>query len=351
MTGGNMGTGIVSAAIWMVMVAFLVGGCQSSGESGSPQTVLTADKSGRVEFTSFDAPPPGYWYAIYDGSYRRHKASIHGDLLLPAGADGPVSAVIMLHDSGWISAAHEFAWAEHLHGLGMAVFVVDSFTGRGVTNTVRDQSQVTGQSMIIDAYRALALLARHPAIDSTRIALMGFSKGGFATYLAAWQYFDSRLSEDGSHFAAFLPVYGDCVFQQDEPRLTGAPILFLTGEQDDWTPAASCRRAVDAAVAAGYTAELKTYPGGHSFDNPRAAPQTIPGAQNWAECKFFVDYENPTRGFRYDGESNWTPWASYSAYEGRCLKTVASVAYNSDSSARAKRDAGAFLSEILGAPN
>jgi dienelactone hydrolase len=333
--------------IAVCLAATLLGGCQTTAVSDTPEPVLNADVSGRIDFASFDAPPPGYWYAIYEGSYRRHPAVIHGTLILPDTTGGPVPAMVMLHDSGGISEAHEFAWADHLRGMGIAVFVVDSFAGRGVTNTIHDQSQVTGQSMIIDGYRALALLGRHPEIDQSRIGLMGFSKGGFATYLAAWQFFDSRLSENDLHFAAYIPVYGDCVFQQETPRLIGGPMLFLTGEQDDWTPAASCRRAVGAAATAGFAVELLTYPGGHSFDNPSSTSRTIEGAQNWADCKFFVDYGNPTRGFRYDGQNNWDPWSSYGSYEKNCLKTTASVAYNADSAMRARHDAGEFLSRIF----
>ena len=336
-----------AAIIAVCLAAALLGGCRTTAGPGVPAPVLSAEVSGKIDFASFDAPPPGYWYAIYDGSYRRHPVEIHGTLILPDTTGGLVPAIVMLHDSGGLSEAHEFAWADHLRGLGIAVFVVDSFAGRGVTNTIRDQSQVTGQSMIIDAYRALALLARHPAIDQSRIGLMGYSKGGFATYLAAWQFFDSRLSENDLHFAAYIPVYGDCVFQQDTPRLTGGPMLFLTGERDDWTPAASCRRAVEAAIAAGFAVEMLTYPGGHSFDNPGSMSRTIAGAQNWADCKFFVDYGNPSRGFRYDGQNNWVPWSGYGSYEKKCFKTTASVAYNADSAARARHDAGAFLSQIF----
>ena len=63
-----------------------------------------------------------------------------------------------------------------LSSAGIATFLVDSFSGRGIVNTITDQSQLDTLSMMVDAYRALALLARHPRIDAGRIAVMGFSK-------------------------------------------------------------------------------------------------------------------------------------------------------------------------------
>jgi len=65
-----------------------------------------------------------------------------------------------------------------LNELGVAALAVDSFAGRGIVSTNTDQTQLDRLSMVVDAYRALELLAKHPRIDPTRIAVMGFSRGG-----------------------------------------------------------------------------------------------------------------------------------------------------------------------------
>ena len=49
-----------------------------------------------------------------------------------------------------------------------------------------------------------------------------------------------------------------------------APLLILSGEKDDWTPAEPCRHLAEGSRAAGYPVEIKIYPGAHhSFDSDR----------------------------------------------------------------------------------
>ena len=49
-----------------------------------------------------------------------------------------------------------------------------------------------------------------------------------------------------------------------------APLLILTGEKDDWTPAEPCRRLAESSRAAGYPVDIKIYPDAHhAFDNDR----------------------------------------------------------------------------------
>ncbi|MCZ7655921.1 MAG: hypothetical protein M5R42_19135 [Rhodocyclaceae bacterium] len=56
--------------------------------------------------------------------------------------------------------------------------VIDSFGPRGVMSTADDQTRVTTTQMLQDAYGALVFLADDKRIDSARIGVMGFSKGG-----------------------------------------------------------------------------------------------------------------------------------------------------------------------------
>jgi dipeptidyl aminopeptidase/acylaminoacyl peptidase len=62
--------------------------------------------------------------------------------------------------------------------MGVATFLLDGFTGRGIESTTADQFQFGTLTMINDAYRALELLAKHPRIDLTRIGIFGGSRGG-----------------------------------------------------------------------------------------------------------------------------------------------------------------------------
>src|ERR1700730_4657912 len=150
-----------------------------SSEHRNPQTA-------RIEIHSFET------VTLTDkqfltGGRGSIPSRIGAELRLPAGA-ARVSAVVLLHGSAGIGA-NVNRWADELNGLGVGAFLVDSFTGRGIVQTVTDQSQLSSLAMIMDAYRALEILSKHSAIDPSRIAVMGFSKGGFAALYASLKRF------------------------------------------------------------------------------------------------------------------------------------------------------------------
>jgi predicted esterase len=135
-------------------------------------------------------------------------AVIAAELRLPR-PTGRLPVVVLLHGSSGVRANVD-RWAREINEIGVAALVVDSFTGRGIARTATDQAQLDSVVMIVDAYRALELLARHPRIDPARIALMGFSKGGFATLYASVKRFQRMHGPRDAEFAAYFAFYGTC---------------------------------------------------------------------------------------------------------------------------------------------
>src|SRR5437588_11691915 len=102
-----------------------------------------------------------------------------GELRIPKPGTDRLPAVILIHGSGGAGSLHE-RWVQELTGTGAATLLVDSFSGRGIVNTVNDQSQLDHLAMMVDAYRALAAPAEHPRVDPNRLAATGFRHGALA---------------------------------------------------------------------------------------------------------------------------------------------------------------------------
>ena len=158
--------------------------------------------------------------------------------------------------------------------MGIATFLLDGFTGRGIVETTTDQFQFGTLTMINDAYRALELLAKHPRIDPTRIGLFGGSRGGRVALYASLKRFQRMYATSGTEFAVYLPFYAPCSTSYvDEIDVVDRPIRLFHGTADDAAPIAPCRSYVERLRKAGKDVELTEYAGAHhGFDNPRAAP-------------------------------------------------------------------------------
>ena len=55
--------------------------------------------------------------------------------------------------------------------LGFATFELNSFKSRGITSTVGSQDEVTIAAIVLDAFRAMDELAKHPSIDPEQISI------------------------------------------------------------------------------------------------------------------------------------------------------------------------------------
>ncbi len=122
--------------------------------------------------------------------------------------------------------------------------------------------------MMVDAYRALGALAKHPRIDPNRIAVMGFSKGAIAALYSSNERFRQMYSPPDLKFAAHIGLYTPCnITFRDDDKLTGKPIRLFHGTADDWVPVEPCRSYVERLKKSGADIALAEYPGAyHAYD-------------------------------------------------------------------------------------
>ena len=84
---------------------------------------------------------------------------IEATLYIPKHAKFPISAVIIAPSSSGIEDEREIYYAKELVKAGMAALVIDSFTPRGLTDSVYDQSLLEAWDIENDAIAAFQELA------------------------------------------------------------------------------------------------------------------------------------------------------------------------------------------------
>jgi dienelactone hydrolase len=215
------------------------------------------------------------------------KSVVVSGYLRIAQGSGRLPAVVMVHGSGGIGPNADF-WTRECNEMGISTFVLDTFTGRGITNVLGDQTLLGRLNMILDAYRVLEILAKHPRVDPSRIALMGFSRGGQTALYASLKRFNRLWNKSGIEFAAYIPFYPDCMTTyQSDSEVTDRPIRIFHGIADDYNPVATCKAYVERLRGAGRDVQLTEYPNAHhTFDNPLGSltPIVVKTAQIVRNC-------------------------------------------------------------------
>lgn len=251
-----------------------------------PGQVDADDEVGRIEIHTFES------ITLTDQQFLQGKkngksVSLSGELRLPRKKMKQYPAVMLMHGSGGISGYVD-DWAKHLNSMGIATFIVDSFTGRGLYKVNNDQSQLGRLAMILDVYRALDVLAAHNKIDPKRIALMGFSRGGQVTLNASMKRFQ-KMHGTGSDntFSAYIPFYPACGtrFRQEED-IADKPIHIFHGTADNYNPIVSCRGYVKRLREQGKNVILHELKGAHHvFDYKKLVkPIVLKKAQTTRNC-------------------------------------------------------------------
>lgn len=247
----------------LIAIAFL-----TNLATAAPVSDLSGGQTGRIEFNSITVPD--LWQYARRNTQNTKSATVFGDLLMPKNASGKVPAVVYSHGSTGATAAAFDVWAKELNNAGIALFVVDSYKPRGITETQTNQGQLSPASQVADALNALKLLATHPQIDSTRIYNMGFSRGGSIAFYTSWPMYQRPVETVGAKFAGHIAVYpGVCEirYRADASDKATAPILVALGTKDVSTNEATCKQYMSDVAAAGNSVMVKTYEGAyHGWD-------------------------------------------------------------------------------------
>lgn len=200
------------------------------------------------------------------GDANGKQVTLGGELRIAQGS-GRLPVVVMMHGSGGVPPTTE-AWVHQFNAMGISTFVIDGFTGRGLTNTNTNQALLGRLNFIVDIYRALDILAKHSRVDPDRIVLMGFSRGGQAALYASLHRFQRLWNKSGAQFAAYIPFYPDCATSYlTETEVAARPIRIFHGTDDDYDPVESCKAYVARLQEARRDVVLTEFPDSqHGFD-------------------------------------------------------------------------------------
>ena len=185
---------------------------------------------------------------------------------------GPLPAVVLLHgcNGGWQRLDER--WGARIGSWGYVTVTVDRFGPRGITSACTGGAPA---ATVFDAYRALAFLVQQPFVDPARVAVIGFSQGGWLALASVERGMIERTSKE--KFRAAIAFYPPCLGIKGSMTV---PTLILTGELDDWTPANECRNlaegrddyGISRQKDLGVPIEIVVYPGAyHGFDVPGLA--------------------------------------------------------------------------------
>lgn len=160
-------------------------------------------------------------------------------------------------------------WGKLIASWGYVTLTVDSFGPRGLKNICAGDGPA---DLAFDGYRALKFLLQRPFVDPDRVAVVGFSQGGWIALNSVERGAIEQSSRN--KFRAAVAFYPRC--RGINGNMT-VPTLVLVGELDDWTPAGDCRNLVEGRDDWGISRQkddgvpirLVVYPGAyHAFDSP-----------------------------------------------------------------------------------
>lgn len=220
------------------------------------------------------------------GETQGNPVTLAGELRLPGLGTDKVPVVILVHPIGGLMPMVD-EWTRALNSWGIGVFIPDHLSGRGIAPGSPGDYMLPGGARMVDVYHALSRLLKEPRIDPERIAIMGFSMGGFVTLLSSQERFRTRYGLPNVQFAAYIALYPTCAVRlHDDVKVAARPIRLFHGTGDDWCPVEQCRALVADLKKAGANVTLTEYPGAtHAYDDPSFKVRlNLPKAMSLRKC-------------------------------------------------------------------
>jgi dienelactone hydrolase len=242
-------------------------------------------------------------------------------IALPEQVGSPVSAVIIMHGGGdpiWRQGYKD--WIEWLNRRGYAAVFVDSATPRGLNGQALMSGTFMPRERAADLYVTMQYLRKQPAIDGSRIAVMGFSHGADSALDALVQLppagpleaLNSAPSQGLDGLRAIIAFYPGCrqpimgyriTEVYDRPWKIPLPVLIFQGEKDTLVDIELCQKVVERQKALGTPVEYIFYPDTpHCFDavysdddpNCRMAPEPAADAKAKVDVFLKAHLNHPT---------------------------------------------------------
>ena len=256
-----------SRVIILASIIFFIFNLVQANDPGPPKEKEWKGEGEKIEFQSM---PILTIKDFLNGVVPEKRNTIWGTLNFPANApDKNVPVVVLLHGMGGIHESAEF-WLSALNSMGLATFMVDSnWPRRKCKKTFKKaipncNDVHKGITRIVDGYRALELLSKHPRIDPDKIGCIGMSLGARGCLHLNVKRFQKMWGTPGLDYAASVPMYPPCnATFKDDDEITDTPIRIHVGELDTYFPVDSCINYVARLKAKGKDVDIKVYPDTH----------------------------------------------------------------------------------------
>jgi dienelactone hydrolase len=202
-------------------------------------------------------------------TYKDGETTMKGFVVYDDAKKGKRPGIIVVHE-WWGITRHIHSEARRMASLGYTAFIADMYGDAKTADNPKDAGALSGAvrknpaAMQSRFDAAMVALARHPTVDASKIAAMGFCFGGSVVLDMV------RVGTDLKGVAAFHAGLGAAGVQA-EPGKVKAKVLVQNGADDPFIKPESVEAFKKEMDGAKVDYHYISYPGAvHAFTNPEA---------------------------------------------------------------------------------